>query len=102
MEWTEPTSDRLSQLLTWLQLCVNEHHEAPRVEADNYREFARGLAADLLFNFEHGYPERPDPNSPNPYGIMRDEDIYWRCVAICSTAWVPAPELWERNADCAI
>ncbi|TPK53809.1 MULTISPECIES: hypothetical protein [unclassified Mesorhizobium] len=92
LNWTKPTTGKISQLLNWLQGHLNELHGNARPESDNYRLFARGLAMDILFNLKGLHPDPPRSTSSNPWGIVRDEDAYWRCVAICSAAWTVAPE----------
>lgn len=55
----------------------------------DYRRHARAIAAALLFKITDGVPSAMARRIVNEDKWSReDQTNYWRCVAICSAAWV--------------
>ncbi|MGX8007804.1 hypothetical protein ACVDG8_001740 [Mesorhizobium sp. ORM8.1] len=84
--WDRITMDKPEQTIKWLQ----ERNTNPDVviTPSDYRTHARRLAASLLLMVSKDLSVQHDHRAANEDKWDKNQrSEYWRCVAICSSAW---------------
>jgi len=86
--WRTPATATVTETVAWLQA-----GRKVTVTPYNYRRHARAESARLLFKICDFVPHQMASRTINEDKWSEDEARdYWRCVAICSAAWVEAAE----------
>lgn len=95
-EWTKPETEDPTHLLNWLQdrVGISTDEDAPRPELHDYRLWARGVACNLMWKRFGDLPASM-VDSSDAWNTRYDADTYWRCISICSAAWIkPTPRTY--------